>query len=433
MVDQRRLITDGRKHPMTKTVRNATDAFGESKLNQILKAENAAQAVKDKLEAGELTALGGNRYRVNKGWDRGEEITIDLAALEANALSAEEAIKGAHGLDVNPDGSVNLYHRKPAWWGVGTMIPAGITSVDALLKAAGLDFKVTKRATPFLTPDGDWVAVPDSFTTVRTDPDGTETPFSTVGKIYTTAQNGQAFGFMEKLFGDHELIPETAGPLRGGRKVFISARMPDGMLIDPEGIADAIELYLIVANSHDGSTPITAYVTPWRPECANTERFGLRDARYKFTIRHTRNWAEKYEQAAKALQISKGYASEWIAEETSLVQASFTTDELDALITDVWGEITPESSKRAVTMDAARREDIMARWAVETEKVGRNAYAAERAITGSVDHFTTLKPRDPVLQGKGNRLAALGAAILEDSLAEPKTETHKRLLVMTNR
>lgn len=425
---------------MRKIVRNAiengtsvNDEFAKSKLDQIKSAENAAQAVRDQLQSGAITALGNDRYRVNTGYDRGEIITINLAALEANALSAEEAIKGAHGLDLKADGSVALYHRRPAWWGVGTMVPAGITSVDALLKAAGLDFTVSKRATPFLTPDGEWTAVPDSFTTVRTDADGTETPFATVGKIYTTVQNGEALGFLEKLFMDHEFIPETAAPLRGGRKIFISARMPDGMMIDPDGVADAVEMYLIVANSHDGSTPVTAYVTPWRPECENTERFGLRDAKYRFTIRHTRNWADKYAQAAEALQLTKKYAESWVREETQLIQASFTTDELDALISDVWGEITPESSKRAVTLDGARREDIMARWAVETEKVGRNAYAAERAITGSVDHFTTLKPRDPVLQGKGNRLAALGAAILEDSLAEPKETTHKRLMVMTNR
>jgi len=418
---------------MTKTVRNATEAFGESKLAQIQKAEDAPKMVQEELASGKLTALGGGRYRVNTGYDRGEIITIDLAALESKALTAAEAIKGAHGLDVNADGSVNLYHRKPAWWGVGTMVPSGLTSVDAVLKAAGLDFTVSKRATPFLTPDGDWIAVPDTFTTVRTDTDGTETPFATVGKIYTTVQNAEAFAFLEKLFMDHEFIPETAAPLRGGRKIFISAKMPESMIVDPDGIADEVDMYLIVANSHDGSTPVTGYATPWRPECENTERFGLRDARYKFTIRHTKNWADKYAQAVEALRLSKKYAESWVAEETALVQATFTTDELDALITDVWGEITPESSKRAVTMDAARREDIMARWAVETEKVGRNAYAAERAITGSVDHFTTLKPRDPVLQGKGNRLAALGAAILEDSLAEPKTETHKRLLLLTNR
>jgi phage/plasmid-like protein (TIGR03299 family) len=421
---------------MTKSVRNAqnrTEAFGESKMNQILNAENAPKAVEDKLASGELTALGDNRYRVNKGWDSGEVITINLEAMKTNALTAAEAIKGDHGLDVNADGTVNLYSRKPAWWGVGTMVPAGLTSVEAVLKAAGLDFTVTKRPTPFFTPDGDWVAVPDSFTTVRTDADGTETPFATVGKIYKTVQNAEAFGFLEKLFMDHEFIPETAAPLRGGRKIFISAKMPESMVVDPSGIADPVDMYLIVANSHDGSTPITAYSTPWRPECANTERFGLRDAQYKFTIRHTRNWADKYAQAAETLRLSKKYADLWVQEETSLVQASFTTDDLDALISDVWGEITPEASARAVTLDSARREDIMARWEIESAKVGLNAYAAERAVTGSVDHFTTLKPRDAVLQGKGNRLAALGAAILEDALTEKKDVTHKRLLVMTNR
>lgn len=423
---------------MTSSVRNATvtnrtDAFGESKLNQIVKAENAAQAVQDKIANGELKPQGGDRYLVTKGWDSGEVITINLAALEANALTAEEAIKGDHGLDVNADGSVNLYSRKPAWWGVGTVVPAGLTSVDAVLKAAGLDFTVSKRPTPFFTKDGDWVAVPDSFTTVRRDRDGTETPFGAVGKIYTTVQNAQAFAFLEKLFMDHEYIPETAAPLRGGRKIFISAKKPESMIVDPGGIADAIDSYLIISNTHDGSGSVMVYDTPWRPECGNTERFGLRDATYKFSIRHTRNWADKYEQAAQTLKLSAQYSQLWVAEQESLVQATFSTDDMDDLIKAVWGEVTPESSAREITLKTGRADDIMERFEIESAKFGRNAYTAERAMTGNVDHFTNLRPRDEVLQGKGNRLAALGAAILEDSLTEKKTTTHRQLLVMTNR
>ena len=414
------------------TVQNRTDAFGESKMDQIIGAENAIQAVKDKIEAKELTHLGGNRYMVNTGWDANEVITINLAALEANALTAEEAIKGDHGLDVNADGSVNLYSRKPAWWGVGTVVPAGLTSVDAVLKAAGLDFTVTKRPTPFFTKDGDWVAVSDSFTTVRRDADGTETPFGAVGKIYTTVQNREAFAFLEKLFMDHEYIPETAAPLRGGRKIFISAKKPESMIVDPGGIADPIDSYLIISNTHDGNGSVMVYDTPWRPECGNTERFGLRDATYKFSIRHTVNWASKYEQAAQTLKLSAQYADLWVAEQESLVQASFTTDDVNALISEVWGD--PDTDKkREVTNDRMLRDDVVERWEIEAGKFGWNAYSAERAVTGSVDHFTTLKPRDPVLQGKGNRLAALGAAILEDSLTEKKTATHRQLLVMTNR
>lgn len=415
------------------TTKNATDAFGESKLNQILKAENAPAAVQAKLDAKELVHQGGNKYLVTKGWDSGEVITIDLEALRTNALSAAEAIKGDHGLDVNADGSVNLYSRKPAWWGVGTVVPAGLTSVDAVLKAAGLDFTVTKRATPFLTKDGDWVAVPDSFTTVRRNADGTEIPFGAVGKIYATVQNAEAFAFLEKLFMDHEYIPETAAPLRGGRKIFISAKKPESMIVDPGGIADPIDSYLIISNTHDGSGAVMVYDTPWRPECGNTERFGLRDATYKFSIRHTRNWKNKYEQAAETLRLSAQYAELWVAEQESLVQASFTTDDLDELIKNVWGESDENASKREVTLRAARTDDIMERFEVEGKKFGQNAYSAERAVTGSVDHFTNLKPRDEVLQGKGNRLAALGAAILEDSLTEKKTVAHRQLLVMTNR
>lgn len=401
--------------------------FAEAKLDQMAKATDKRAWLDDQLNTGKMTAMGNSAYRVNTGWDSGEIITIN-----AQTLSAE----GLHGLDVNAAGDVALYSRAPAWHGMGTIVPAGLTSVSGVLKAGGLDWTVALKPSPFLNHlTGEWTDKPNRFDTFRED---NGTWLGEVGKVYTPAQNHEAFDFLETVFGDHHYLPETAGSMDGGRKVFISAQAPEGMIVDPDGIADETRLYLVIANSHDGSGGIRVHVTPWRPVCKNTERFALRDAAYRISIRHTKNWKEKLAQAQKTLKISAAYRDAWVAEETSLVQTSFTADDLDALITEVWGELPEDASKRAVTLDEHRRVDVRERFGTESGRVGRNAFAAERAITGSVDHFTVLRPSSASLRGadgKVNRLAALGAALLEESntLDERKSRAHKALLTWTNR
>lgn len=405
---------------------DVNEQFAASKLEQMAKAADKKAWLDDQLSTGKMTALGNNAYRVNIGWDRGETITIN-----AQTLSAE----GLHGLDVQADGTVSLYSRgdNPPWWGLGgTHIPAGLTSVDGVLRAGGLDWTVGIKPGTWINPlTGETEDKPGSFDTFRED---NGTWLGTVGKIYTPAQNHEAFGFLGKLFADHELMPETAGSMDDGRRVFISAEVPEGMIVDPNGVADYVRLFLVISNSHNGQGGVVPHVTPWRPVCKNTERFGLRDATYKISIRHTKNWKDKLAQAQKTLRITKAYRDAWIAEETSLVQTSFTADDLESLITEIWGEVDRENApKRTITLDRLRRDDIQERFGTEVARVGRNAYAAERAITGSVDHFTTLRPQNAALTG--NRLAALGAAILEDTetMTGRKTTAHRALLTWTNR
>jgi len=338
---------------------------------------------------------------------------------------------GDHGLDTLTDGRTALYVAgEPAWHKFGTHFNVPLSSVDAVLRASGTGYTVGLTSQGGFNPVTEkWEKAGEGmFHTRRMD---TGEVLGAVGKIYTPLQNAEAFAFLEGLFRNHEFAVSSAGSFRSGRRVFITAMLPDEMIIDPSGFADHIRQYVAIINSHDGSTPVIAITTPWRVECANTERFAVRDAVHKWTVRHTRTAKDKLAQAAKTLDLTTKYYYQWQEEESALVQTPFNANQIDTLCDLVWGE-RPDAnavgvSKRAVTLDENRREKVRDVFRAETERVGSNAYAAERAVTGYVDHYQELRPRGVL---KGNRLGALAQGILEETLDEPKHTAHKKLMLL---
>lgn len=419
-------------------VRDVNEEFRLSKMQQIEKAENKAEWLRNQIETGAMTAIGNDQYRVNQGWDRGEVITVRIKENAAAEILAN------HGLDTKADGTTALYLKdRPAWHSLGTVIPGGLSSSEGVLRAAGLDWETILTPQGGINPVtgkyeevGEWFEntngerefKPTAFHTRRSD---TGAVLGSVGKIYTPLQNTEAFEFLDGLFGEHDMLPESAGSFRDGRKVFITAELPETLIVDPSGFGDHIRQFVAILNSHDGSSPLTAITTPWRIECANTERFAVRDAVTKWTIRHTKNAKNKLAAAADTLNLTTKYYLAWKEEETALVRTPFHDNQIDALCDQIWGELDRENApKRTVTIEDRKRDTVRDIYRTESERVGRNAYAAERAVTAYLDHYADLRPRGAL---RGNRLGALGVALMEDTTGETKTKAHKKLLLLSNR
>lgn len=406
--------------------------FAAEKINQMTAPADRLASMMDKVSKGEYAIRSENADRItfevtDGGWDRGEYVYFDKKTLNVKAL---------HGLDENENGDVSLYlngTNGPAWHGLGTVIPGGLSDAESVLKAARLDWEVEKRAMMYghMVTDSDGEThsilreVPNSFVTVRKD---TGAALGTVGKIYTPVQNLEAYEMLTDLIG-LGMVCESAGSMNGGSRVFVTAEIPEHLIIDPNGIADPIRQFLAIMNSHDGKTPLVAVNTPWRIQCGNTHRFALNGASRKngtkFTIRHTKNAKNKIEEARRVLGLTVAYYEEFAAEENLLATTEgFTHENLDELLAEIW-EIK-EDSKRALTLAKNRTEKIHDLFDLESSRIGRTAYAAENAVTAYVDHFAELRPRGDL---RGNRLAALGQAILSETFDEPKAKAHAQLML----
>jgi len=391
------------------TVQDVNEAFAAERREML---SNTFQA---RVADGRLTSLGNDQYKVNEpgSWDDGEVWT-----------QRGGEILPQHGLDESL-GSPALYTTVPAWHSLGNVVPEGVTDIDTVLKLGGIDYDVVKRPVHYpvlFTDDFRMQIMADQFVTVRTD---TEDGLGVVGKTYTPIQNRDVFAFLEDLTGSYGLTWESAGALRGGRKVFVCLRLPETVTIDAGGVNDQIVPFIVSTNSHDGSSQAYTVVTPWRPVCGNTERFSMRDASARWGVRHTRNAMQRVDEARRTLGLSVKYFDEFAREEQALAEAELNLTGFGQLLDELWTPPDDDATAVAKTKHGMRRDKLMAGWDTNTARLGRTAYAAERTITEFSDWGRS------GLRGTG--LAARATAIMEGSDDPLKSKAHKRLLTLTNR
>jgi phage/plasmid-like protein (TIGR03299 family) len=236
----------------------------------------------------------------------------------------------AHELEKNEDGSFRMAyadHQIP-WHKLGTPMK-GLQTAEAMLSAAKADFDVvlTKVAAVdddgniILNPDGSPVLIRNSHATVRVNDDGTFDGLASVGTRFTVEQNKDCLHRALDVVGASkgDAVVDTVGVLRDGAEFFASLDL-GALVIDPAGVNDKIERYLLVRNGHDGRTPITFANTPIRAVCRNTVIMGMKEASAVFKAKHTRNSDQAMEQAQEILKFSTQWAREFVAAAEGLLR-----------------------------------------------------------------------------------------------------------------
>ena len=189
-----------------------------------------------------------------------------------------------------------FYVREKPWHGLGTMVADAPDSVGALV-AAGLDWNVVQQ--DVFTEKG--FIIHGYKVNVR------DRDLETLGIVsdrYKVIQNKEAFRFTDELLSEGVRY-ETAGSLQGGRKVWFLARMPEKYEI----LGDEVEPFFLLMNSHDGSSGLTAAMTPVRVVCNNTLNFALKTAKRTWTGRHTANILSRMTEAQETLLRVREYMS----------------------------------------------------------------------------------------------------------------------------
>ena len=142
--------------------------------------------------------------------------------------------------------------------------------------------------------------------TMRTDNNHT---FGVVGSDYGVVQNIMAFEFIDHLqqhFGQQSII-ETAGALNEGSRVYVTCRLDEDFYLD-DFKKDAVQNYIIITTSHDGSGAIKVFSSPVRVVCQNTLNMALMKKTESISYKHTKNVRERmdYEKiVARFLEQSK--------------------------------------------------------------------------------------------------------------------------------
>ena len=166
-----------------------------------------------------------------------------------------------------------------------------------------------------------------------------------VGERYRIVQNEEAFQFVDQLLGS-ELHFETAGSLHGGRRVWVLATLPEHVQVG----GDAVRPYVLLMNSHDGSTAVIAATTPVRVVCQNTLNWGLERALQRFSIRHTEQISRRVHEARRVLELSIDYYEQFKATGNLLASERCTERQLQQVL----DELYPSGTEDRMT-DRTRR------------------------------------------------------------------------------
>ncbi|NBW70834.1 MAG: DUF932 domain-containing protein [Bacteroidetes bacterium] len=172
-----------------------------------------------------------------------------------------------------------FYAGATPWHGLGEKLEEAPTISEAI-EASGLNWEVGTK--DLLTVDGQ--EVPARATYRKSD----NSILGVVGPRYVPLQNKDAFEWFQPFVDAGECSLHTGGSLSNGQKVWVLAQLNR----DPSEIVsgDEVQKFILLSNSHDGTTAIRVGYTPIRVVCVNTLAFAHNHADSKLLrIRHTQS------------------------------------------------------------------------------------------------------------------------------------------------
>lgn len=238
------------------------------------------------------------------------------------------AIAQANGVDLFAS------HREVAWHGLGTVFQQEVTDYQVMLDLAGLsgwDIREMPIAVTALDSDDvldvDFVVPAKSIVATI---GGRLVVLGVTGERYEIVQNEEAFSFLQSLHDGARW--ETAGAIKGGRVVFGSMAFDRTFVLDPSGVGDKVESYLLVYTSHDGSTGVAGGITPIRVVCQNTLNVAMGNIKQTFKMRHTQTVKERMDAEAALWRQANTYMDAFEQEAQTLFQTSATDKEFFGIV-----------------------------------------------------------------------------------------------------
>lgn len=275
--------------------------------------------------------------------------------------------------------------RTIPWHGLGNTVSEAPDSKTAL-RLAGLDWRVEQK--DVYTKEGFYI--PGYKLNYRS------TDFQQLGIVtdrYKVVQNVDAFRFTDELLGEG-VTYETAGALQNGRRTWILAKLPEKYII----AGDDISPYLLIFNSHDGTSSIKVCMTPVRVCCSNTLNLALLTAKRMWQTKHTESVMNRLDDARETLLFAHDY----------MTQLGKTIDELNRMkLTDKkvieymeeFFPIAPDMSDKQQKNNLRLLTDLKRRYfdAPDLQHVDKNGYRFINAVSDFATHA------DPIRKTKNYR------------------------------
>ncbi len=292
----------------------------------------------------------------------------------------------AHNLEIRNGEASMFYVDELPWHGLGQQLSGPATAKEAI-KAAKLDWEVMKVPL-YAEQANSRVALEDTFGIVRKDlwPGKGCKVLGIVGSQYAPLQNADAFTFFDPIVGENAAAYETAGVLGNGERIWILAWVPENIVVVGE---DVVHKYLLLSNSHDGTSSVQVKFTPIRVVCQNTLTMALSRGR-TVRIAHTRGLHARLHQAKDLLGIvRRGFAGiETTFHAMARVQVgSERLKEYLGLVFPDPADLEDEAAVRRVSANRSLAERLFRQGKGNQQKgVSGTLWAAYNGVAEMVDH-----------------------------------------------
>ncbi|WP_421955781.1 DUF932 domain-containing protein [Polaromonas sp.] len=280
------------------------------------------------------------------------------------------------------------YVAETPWHGLGNKLPAK-QSIEAWQTAAGMNWSI--KETPVMYSVGadselHFRSSQDNKVLFRSD---THAPLSVVSNRYKVVQPKEILEFYRSLVSAGGFELETAGVLKGGKKLWALAKTNQQTVLKG---GDQVKAYLLLATSSDGTLCTQAFFTSVRVVCNNTLKLALDDSSGVVKVPHSTTFDPKSVKESLGLGLSS-----WETFSRSikdLANRPVSEVEAKAYLANVLGDPVNDDAKPLRPLKTVLELYSGKGRGADMQSANGTAWGLLNAITQYVDHSRQARNQD---------------------------------------
>lgn len=303
------------------------------------------------------------------------------------------------------------YVHDVPWHGLGNKLSIG-QPIEVWAQQAGMDWRIRESPVGFMTGDANSPGValfPENKVLFRSD---TRAPLSVVSHRFQVVQPSEILEFYRDLTEVSGFELETAGVLKGGRKIWALARTGQSSTLKGDDVCNA---YVLLATACDGPLATTAQFTSIRVVCNNTLAVALGESNGAVKVRH--NTSFDAQAVKRQLGISVSTWSSFMYQMKGLSERKVKAHEAMNYVSRIFSDEKGSGSRTASDRTMAK---VMALFdghgrGSDLASAKGTAFGLLNAVTEFVDHERRARSVDHRLE---SAWFGQGAALKEKALEQ---------------
>jgi phage/plasmid-like protein (TIGR03299 family) len=302
-----------------------------------------------------------------------------------------------------------FYVGQTPWHGLGNKLEIA-PNTDNALKLSGLDWEVHKTETYIRLGDSSRLA-PRYLNYFNTKESYHKTNYCCTYRIgkdvvndkpvpiilghvsekYEVLQNKEAFQPFDEVLLEHGYTYETAGAVKDGQKIWILAKAPERLIVGN----DDIDKYVLLFNSHNGSTGVTMKPTMIRVVCNNTLEYALnQQGGNGISLRHTIGVKDRLSSLTEALKACDADISSALEIMRRMNDAEINYETMTKYFETVFPTLVnresemyhPTTKRKVPNFAKPQFEALVANYRHGKGNNGKTMWDAYNSITEYIDH-----------------------------------------------